>query len=390
MTSKNTLLLVDGSHLMHRAYHAMPDLTDRQGRPTGAVYGFIRMLLRAMKDLQPTHVAVALDRKEPTFRKSLYIGYQSNRQTMDEELASQFKRIREILQALEIPVYDKAGFEADDVMGTISSMLSVNSSQEHSPHKNEDTHFSQGHAQPKSKTRKQSSSFDSIPSDDKTETIILTGDKDLMQLVNKHVQLAFPIKGTSEITLYDQQKVNTKLGIPPNLVVDYKALIGDPSDNYPGVPGIGPKTAIKLLNKFGNFKRIYQALDEITHDSAKRDDPVVDAQETTDSTEETKESRATVTSSITPPDDKEINDKVLTPNIIKKLQSGREAGELSQQLATIKTDVPIDFELDKCRAIVSQPGKLARVLEDYGFKTLSQQMGLDKIVGGEVKQLKLV
>ncbi len=298
---KKRLLLVDGSALLHRAYHAMPGLTDRQGRPTGAVYGLVRMLLRAMKDLQPTHVAVAFDRKEPTFRKEMFIGYQAHRPEMDEELGDQFDRAKEILEAMEVPVYEKAGFEADDVIGTIAAR-SVDGNQ---------------------------------------EVVILTGDKDLMQLVNEKVKLYLPVKGVTEAQLIGSEEVKEKLGVRPDQVVDYKGLVGDPSDNYPGVKGIGPKTAVGLLSRFGSFEKVYDQVDEVDSDAIK-----------------------------------------------KKLKEGKEAGELSRDLAKIRKDVEVEFDLDECAAVVKQPGRLARVLEEYGFQSLVKQLGLEEQAGGE--QMKLV
>ena len=298
-------LLVDGSAIMHRAYHALPQLTDRQGKPTGAVYGFVRMLLKAIKELQPAYVVVAFDRPEPTFRKQLFIGYQAQRAVMDDALAVQFERVKQLLQALEIPVIEQAGFEADDLLGSLSLQLVEQSGR--------------------------------LGVD---EVIILTGDKDLMQLVNDKVKLYLPVKGVSEAEIVDSQGVVDKLGLRPDQVVDYKALVGDPSDNYPGVHGIGPKTAVKLLKQYQNWHNLWHHLDEL-------------------------------------PDKLKV-----------KLTAGKEAGQLSRQLAQIKTDLPIKLDWSRAQTVVDNPGRLQQVLEEFGFRSLVKQLKLESLP--HAKQLQLV
>lgn len=296
-----TLLLVDGSALIHRAYHGMPGLTDKQGRPSGAVYGFARMLLKGVGDLQPEYVVVAMDRREPTFRKELFVGYQANRPEADPELAEQFGRVRELLEALEIPMVDKAGFEADDVIGTLCELT--------------------------------------IKESKVDKVIVVTGDKDLMQLVTDRVNLYMPVKGMSETATFDMDGVMSKLGVRSDQVVDYKALVGDPSDNYPGVHGIGPKTAITLLGEFGSFEDVYAAVD--------------------------------------------AEDPRIKPAVLKKLVEGREGGELSKQLAQIRRDVDVSVNWDQAEAVIRNPGRLARVLEEFGFSSLVGQLKLEEASGAE-------
>ena len=356
---KKRLLLVDGSAVMHRAYHAMPGLTDRQGRPTGALYGFVRILLKTIKDLQPTHVAVAFDRREPTFRKEMYIAYQAQRPSMDVELGEQFDRVRELLAAMEVPVYDKAGFEADDVIGTISSQVSK---------------------------------FPSF------EVIILTGDRDLMQLVNEKVKLCLPVKGVNEAEVVGINEVEERLEVKPEQVVDYKALVGDASDNYPGVPGVGPKTAVELLEKFGSFEGVYEALGK------KSEVPTLPR------LRRAGRSQKSEVNSTQNTEGEEIKDHnsefIVRDSVVKKLIEGKAGGELSKQLATIKKDVEVDFKLEDCEVLrpvrqaedksaqdklgFKEPGRLARVLEEFGFQSLVKMMGLEEAVGNGNEQMRLI
>ena len=203
------LVLIDGHAILHRAYHAFPStLKTRKGELVNAVYGFSRMLLTVLEDLKPQYLVVAFDLPQPTFRHQEYVGYQIQRPEMDKELFGQIERVYQIVKALNIPIFTAPGFEADDVIGTLA---------------------------------KQAKNL---------EVMIVTGDRDIMQLVNKKVKVYSPRKGFAEPEIFDEKKVKEFLGITPQQVIDYKALTGDPSDNYPGVSGIGPKTAVKLLSRF--------------------------------------------------------------------------------------------------------------------------------------------
>lgn len=204
----NRLVLIDGNAILHRAYHALPPLTAPDGSVVNAVYGFGTMLLRLINDLKPTHLAVAFDRPKPTFRKKLFKEYQAKRPKMDEELADQIPKVHEMLTGFGIPIFEVDGFEADDVIGTLV---------------------------------KQSND----------QVIIVTGDRDILQLVSDdNVMVYMPTKGLSEAKLYDEKAVKERMGVSPDKIPDFKALAGDPSDNYPGIPGIGPKTAESLLIKY--------------------------------------------------------------------------------------------------------------------------------------------
>jgi DNA polymerase-1 len=362
--TQNRLLIVDGSAVLYRAYHAMPRLTDRRGRATGAVYGFVRMLLRAMKDLRPTHVAVAFDRPEPTFRKQIYVAYQAQRPEPDEDLVEQFKRVRELLEAMEIPVYERAGFEADDVLGTICFQIESKYQKLNIKNQKYKLNIKKNPEFSSEERAGRIQRFDETTRNlkletGKIETIILTGDKDMMQLVDEQVKLALPVKGTSEIEVVDVARVEEKLGVPPDQVVDLKALTGDTSDNYPGVPGVGPKTAVALLVQYGKFDKIYQKLN-------------IKNQKHKPKIKKTLE---------------DANKMVMSDSVKKKLVAGKESGELSLRLAEIRKDVPIEFDLEKCRSVVNNPGRLARALEDFGFTSLVKQMGLEGQVGGEQMSL---
>lgn len=212
----NRLVLIDGNAILHRAYHALPPLTAPDGSVVNAVYGFGTILLRLITDLKPTHIAVAFDRPKPTFRKKLFKGYQAKRPKMDEELVTQIPKIHDLITAFGIPIFEKDGFEADDVIGTLAKKS-------------------------------------------KEQVIIVTGDKDILQLVSKNIFVYMPTKGLSEAKLYDEKAVQERMGVTPRLVPDFKALAGDPSDNYPGVPGIGPKTAAELLTKYKSLSGVLKA-----------------------------------------------------------------------------------------------------------------------------------
>ncbi|MEK7166678.1 MAG: 5'-3' exonuclease H3TH domain-containing protein [Patescibacteria group bacterium] len=279
------LVLIDGNAILHRAYHALPpSLTNGKGEPTNAVYGFVAMLLRVIENLKPTHLAVAFDRPKPTFRKKLFKDYQAQRPEMEAALSGQIEKVHNVVEAFKIPIYELDGFEADDVIGTIAA-----------------------------KFQKEKN----------TEIVIVTGDRDLLQLVNDQVKLFMPVKGLSEGKLFGVIEAEERMGVAPMQIVDLKALMGDASDNYPGVAGIGPKTAAGLLKKYGTLEQVYNHLEKIT------------------------------------------------PNVTEKLKKYRDNAFLSQKLATVVTDAPIDFSSDKTQL----PDDLLtkEVIETFGelgFRTL--------------------
>lgn len=219
------LVVIDGNHLIHRAFYAIQaPLKTSTGEQTNAIYGFASMLLNIIEEEQPDYIAVTFDEKAPTFRHEVHEEYKATRVKAPDELYAQIPRIREMVKCFNIPVFSKEGYEADDMMGTLAK-----------------------------KAEKEGLS-----------TYLVTGDMDLLQLVNKDTHVVFPHKGYKEPLVYDAEKVHDKYGIHPDQVVDYKALVGDTSDNIKGVEGIGPKGASDLLNKYKTLDGIYDHLSELS------------------------------------------------------------------------------------------------------------------------------
>lgn len=253
------LLILDGNSIINRAFYGVKPLTTREGLYTNAIYGFLNILDRMEKDVQPDAVCVAFDLHGPTFRHLQYDGYKATRHGMPEELAQQMPIMKDVLRAMNIPVYECQGWEADDVIGTVSVICSNND----------------------------------------WECIIATGDRDSLQLIdhNVHVRLVITKPGQTTSTLYDEAMFREEYGFEPKKMVDLKALMGDSSDNIPGVPGVGPKTATELLVKFGSLDGVYANLDDAS----------------------------------------------IRPKLKEKLEAGKESAYLSYDLATIRTNAPIDF-----------------------------------------------
>ncbi len=222
---KPLLVLFDGNALVHRAFHALPPLTvSKTGEMVGAVYGFALMLLKVINELKPTHYAIAFDTAAPTFRHKMFDQYKAQRPKTPEELINQFGRVKELVEAFHIPIFELDGYEADDVLGALCQQAS---------HQDIDT-------------------------------IIVTGDADAMQLVSLRVKVLTPKRSFGDTMLYDEAAVSQKFGVEPEQVADFKGLVGDPSDNIPGVPGVGPVTAVKLLKQFVSVDQIYARIDEVT------------------------------------------------------------------------------------------------------------------------------
>jgi len=226
---KPLLVLLDGNNIVHRAFHAFatsrPLTVSKTGEVISAVYVFALMLLKIINELKPTCYAIAFDTKAPTFRHRMFDQYKAHRPPTPSELVDQLGRVRQLVETFHIPIYELDGYEADDVLGSLSQQASQRD----------------------------------------IDTIIVTGDADAMQLVSPRVRVLYPKpKGSfSNTDLYDEAAVNQKYGIKPEHITDYKALKGDPSDNIPGVPGIGEKTAVKLIRQFGNIDQIYTRIDEV-------------------------------------------------------------------------------------------------------------------------------
>src|SRR5258708_5015153 len=213
------LLLIDANSIIHRSYHALPPFTTPEGKPSGAIYGLASILLRLWRDERPEYAAALFDRPEPTFRDKKYAAYKAQRPVTADELISQIIEAHKLFEAFGIRTFEKAGFEADDLIATLTE-----------------------------KFRDQ----------EDLQIVILTGDRDTLQLVtgDKIVVRSFN-KGVSDTTIYDEKMVIEKYGLAPSQLIDYKALVGDPSDNIKGVPGVGPKTATEIIKKFGSVKNLY-------------------------------------------------------------------------------------------------------------------------------------
>ena len=217
----NILLIVDGNGLMHRAFHALPPFKTAKGIPTQIVYGFFSILYKSIADFQPTHVLVCFDTPAPTFRNKLHKEYQSQRPRIADDFITQIPMVKTALDAAKIVHVEMDGYEGDDVIGTSTKQA-------------EKQGFS---------------------------VLILSGDKDMMQLVNDHVSTVTPDIGFSKTKVYTAAEVLEKMGVLPEKIIDYKALVGDPSDNYKGADGIGPKTAQRLLLEFGTLEGILNNID---------------------------------------------------------------------------------------------------------------------------------
>ena len=254
------LLILDGNSVINRAYFGVKPLTTRDGLYTHAIYGFLNILERMEKEEQPEAVCVAFDLHGPTFRHEKYDGYKATRHGMPEELAMQMPVMKQVLTAMNIPIYECQGWEADDIIGTVGKVCG-----------NHDW-----------------------------ECVIVTGDRDSLQLIDEHVRVKLVISrpGQTTATLYDTEKFREEYGFEPKKMIDLKALMGDSSDNIPGVAGVGPKTATELLLKFGSLDGVYENLD----------------------------------------------DPSIRPKLREKLEQGRESAYLSYDLATIRLTAPIDFE----------------------------------------------
>jgi DNA polymerase-1 len=225
----NRLLIIDGNALIHRAYHALPDFKSKDGVPTNALYGFTSVLHKLKIDLQPSHILVCFDTPEPTFRDKMFAEYRTQRPETEENLIKQFPMVRDMLKAAGIIYIEKPGYEADDLIASVTKTAQ----------------------------------------EQELPVIILTGDKDIFQLVSDDVFVLTPAIGFSKGVLYDREGVIGKFGVPPEKIADLKSLMGDPSDNYKGVKGIGPKTAQELIKEFDSIENLYDHLDDVKNPRTK-------------------------------------------------------------------------------------------------------------------------
>jgi len=310
-------IVIDGNALLHRAFHALPPLTTKTGELVNAVYGFILILLKVLKDLKPDYLAMTFDRKEKTFRHEAFVEYKATRVKQPDELYNQITRLKEVTRVFNIPIFELAGYEADDLIGTL-----VRKASEQDP---------------------------------KIKNVIVTGDMDTMQLVDDNTEVFTLKKGITDTIIYDAAAVRERYGLAPEQMIDFKALRGDPSDNIPGVKGIGEKTAVELLRDFGTLEKVLAG--------AKNGD-------------------------------KKIKERY------QKLLIEKEADAImSKNLATIVLDVPIEFQLSDCEVKGFDRKQVLDLFQELGFKSLigripetekqiNIQAGLFSEVKNEVKSKK--
>ncbi|MCD6094752.1 hypothetical protein J7J39_02510 [bacterium] len=287
------LLIIDSNALLHRAFHALPPLTTKKGEPTGAVYGFLLTFFKALNDIKPDFVVATFDTPAPTFRHKQFKEYKAKRPKVPEELTVQIPKIKEVLRAFNIPIFEKEGFEADDLIATIVKKIS------------------------------EEKRYPGL------ETYILTGDFDTLQLVDKNTKVYTLGRGVKETVIYDREKVRERFKIKPSQIPDFKALAGDPSDNIPGVPGIGRKTATQLIEKFGSLENLYKEIEK---------------------------------------------EKDLKPKIKESLLQNKEQAFFSRILAKTREDVPIDFEIKECQFDRFDEEKVKSVLKRFEFYTLIKRL----------------
>lgn len=289
MKSKK-LILFDAHAIIHRAYHALPEFRTSSGEPTGALYGLSAMLLKIIGELKPNFLVACFDLPGPTYRHEVYESYKAGRAKTDDNLVSQLERAKDVFTAFGIPIYAHPGFEADDIIGTIVSDLKK---------------------------------------DKNVEIIIASGDMDALQLVDdKRVQVYTLKKGINDTILYDEKKVTERFGFPPKLLVDYKGLRGDPSDNIVGIKGIGEKTAATLIQEFGTIENIYQNLEKV-----------------------------------------KLSDRIKT-----LLKENEEEAFFSKTLATIRTDAPIHFVLPPEWKKILKLDKLLDLFRELEFRTMGERV----------------
>ncbi len=292
------IVIIDGNSLINRAFYALPPLTTREGQHTNAIYGFMTMLLRLLEDYNPQYIGVAFDKRAPTFRHKQYEEYKAGRKGMPQELAEQMDPLKEILDVFKIFRIELEGFEADDLIGTLAKYCENRG----------------------------------------LESLIVTGDKDALQLASDKTKVLYTRRGISNIELYDDKKVIEELQVTPSQFIDLKGLMGDRSDNIPGIPGVGEKTALKLIKQFGSVENLVQNTDKIKGKKLK-----------------------------------------------ERIEENLEQAILSKKLATIVTNVPIDLDLEKLRYERVDTDKIVETFQKYEFSSL-----INRIVAqsnGEAEEL---
>mgnify|MGYP002228066969 FL=1 len=282
---KQKLLLIDGNSILNRAFYGLPDMTNSQGLHTNAILGFLNIMFKFLEEENPTHLAVAFDLKAPTFRHKMFADYKGTRKGMPDELQEQVPVIREVLKTMNIPLMMEEGYEADDLLGTMSVL-------------GEQAGF---------------------------EVKIVSGDRDLLQLATKKVQIRIPKTNRAGTVVEDyyEDDVLEKYQVTPKEFIDVKALMGDASDNIPGIPGIGEKTATKLIKEFQSIENAYAHIDEVKPNRAKNN-----------------------------------------------LQEYYDQGVMSKELATIKLDSPINISFDDAKLGDLYTKEAYHMLKELEFKAI--------------------
>jgi DNA polymerase-1 len=289
------LLLIDANSIIHRSFHALPPFTTPEGKPSGAIYGIASILLKLWRDERPDYAAALFDRPEPTFRDEKYAEYKAQRPPAPDELISQIIEAHKLFEAFGIRTFEKPRYEADDLIATLAER------------------------------------FKTLPD---VQVVILTGDRDTLQMVEgeKLVVQTFN-KGVSDTTIYNEVAVIEKYGIMPKQMVDYKALVGDSSDNIKGVPGVGPKTALELIKRFGTVNEMYKKLDNATSN-----------------------------------DDAEIK------KLRERFGAFKKEAELSEMLVTLERHAPIEIPPIDDLVPASDTDAAAKYFEKMGFATLLKRL----------------
>ena len=289
------LILIDGNAIVHRSFHALPPLTNRKGEMTNAVYGFSSVLIKVINELKPDYMVAAFDLAAPTFRHIEYDQYKAKRVKAPDELYAQIPRTKEVLQAFGVPVLEKEGFEADDIIGTVA----------------------------KKYTGKE------------IDILIITGDLDTLQLIDDNIRVYTMKKGLNDTIIYGEKEVEERYGLKVSQMIDYKALRGDPSDNIPGVKGIGEITATSLLKEFGTLENLYKNVD-----------------------------------------------KVKSKNVLEKLKKDKQMAFFSKSLGTIRLNVPVKIDLKQLDwQNHFNMEKVRELFGELGFNTL-----LRRLPGGEAEK----
>jgi DNA polymerase-1 len=283
------LIIIDSNALLHRAFHALPPLTTKSGQETGAVYGFLLTLFKAINDLKAGYIVACFDTKTPTFRHEMFKDYKAQRPVTPSGIISQIPIAKEVLEAFKIPVFAKEGVEADDLIATICTLVGKD-----------------------------------------VGIFIVSGDLDNTQLVSENIKVYTLGKGIKDTVIYDINKVRERFGVEPSQMVDFKALTGDPSDNIPGVEGIGKKTAAEIIQKYGNINNLYN---ELSTDTA-----------------------------------------VLKPKVKEMLKQNKESALMSRELAQMKKDVDINFKIEDCKFGDFNQNQVEEIFKKLEFNSLINRL----------------